>query len=66
MTRKHFIALAAAVKGISNPEERKRAARAIADVCAAQTAISTGGGFSAHAGSKGRATPCDSLSLRAT
>jgi hypothetical protein len=34
MSRKHFIALADAVKGISNPQERERAARAIADVCA--------------------------------
>ena len=34
MTKKHFIALAVAIRGISNAEERERAARAIADVCA--------------------------------
>ena len=34
MSRKHFIALAEAIRNISNPEERKRAANAVADVCA--------------------------------
>lgn len=33
MSRKHFIALAAAIKAISNEDERRRAAELIADVC---------------------------------
>jgi hypothetical protein len=33
VSRKHFIALAAAIKAISNEDERRRAAELIADVC---------------------------------
>ncbi len=36
MTKKHFIALAGAIREISNPQERERAAQAIANVCASQ------------------------------
>ena len=34
MSKKHFIALAAALACIENDEERARAANAVADVCA--------------------------------
>ena len=51
MTKKTFYRACGAIRDISNPEERERAARAIADVCAVQTAISTGRDFSARAGS---------------
>jgi len=35
MSRKHFTALAAAVRQIADPSERRRTAELIADVCAA-------------------------------
>jgi hypothetical protein len=35
MSRKHFVQLAQAVRTISDPSERRRAAELIADVCAA-------------------------------
>lgn len=39
MSRKHFVQLAAIVKGIKNPKERKRVAEETASMCASLNSL---------------------------